>query len=350
MTDFQEPELLTDIPYNNLDLFVKQEEWGIERKRDGHRCLVKLDKTDNSYVARSRTLKPTRLPKEVIAKLQNTIWPDSYTEEDIIFDGELIWLDENRKDHRTKVQAGKNAVPCYAIWTIQGPGTYYERKKILLEFANLNSWIAGEAVEYQALIVEQKSKETFVQRGKIEGWEGYVFKLLDGKYIPGRSKEALRWKFRVTEDYIVIGYTKSDKAKNPFRALVLARYDKNGKLIPRGQCGGGFPDKSIDTEKATRTDIYQKYLENKPVWNTLGKKDKKGKMQYNYVNAKRINKKHSFTDKNWGKSYNTIQFLKEEDWFVVEIQSQKHTENGIPFMPQFVRLRQDKKPRDCKEL
>jgi ATP-dependent DNA ligase len=343
------PMLISDMSGSMLEGMLADPQWGMERKRDGRRMLVRIDNTGAIY-ARSRTLKPAAMAKEVKEALENVKGiKELKLTDSIILDGEMIWICANGEDHRTKVQAGEGARPVFAVWDLlvgefgkddHKEMPFYERKKLLIKLANLNEWRQGRVIECVNTYVKEESKKDLLKEGKKAGWEGYVFKHLGAVYTSGKGNTAYRYKYKATSDYIVIGYTESDKDKNPYRALVMAAYDKKGSLVRKGQCGGGFPDKSDDTEKPTRSDIWEKYLKDKAYWVTS--KD-------DYKRHGQLPKKlpHAFNDKTYGKTYGSIHWLGKKDWFVIEVESQKFTEYGIPYMPQFQRIRDDKTPKDC---
>ena len=338
------PMLAYDLPDEELEVFLKSPEWGMEHKRDGKRMLVRLTSVLKPPEAFSRTRKGLAMPEVIRDALMASKCLSLVSKKDFFLDGELVWLDKNGRDHRTQVQAGgKSAKPVYAVWDIVLPKiSYVKRKALLMELCKVNGWYGNACVQYQSLYVTEESKKKIFKKGKKDRWEGYVFKELAGKYIPG-ARDFRRWKYTVTDDYIVVGFTKSDKAKNPFRALVLAQYDKKGNLVRKGQCGGGFPDKKDKTTKMTRTEIYEKFLKGKKCWLT----SKEG-----VISAppwQPLQAAHDFTDKDYGKTYKTINWLTKKDWFVIEVKSQGLTEYFIPYMAQNqgIRDNDDKLPKDC---
>jgi len=339
--NFPEIPLVSDISNDMLNAMLSDPSYGMERKRDGYRLRVIIS-PNNKITTQTRSGKFYNLPTLLKKSLEQTVRTEKIAGKYILLDGEVLWLDAWGNDHRTKVQAGKDGLIIYSVWDmLLGDGKKfntdvpYKERKISL----INNIKFKEPVVIEPTYVSSSSKSILLQNGKQCNWEGYVFKKLDALYSPGRGEHAYRWKYKVTKDYIVIGYTKSDKDKNPFRALVLAAY-KNKELIRKGQCGGGFPDKSEDTEKPTRTEIYNKYLKNKQYWQTL--KDKT-------IKISKKKPEHKMTDKDYKKTYGTIYWLYKNDWFVIEVESQKFTEYGIPYMPQFIRTREDKAPKNCKE-
>ena len=343
------PMLVSDMNNDMLEGMLADPMWGMERKRDGMRCEVRLE--NGKIKVLNRYLKAMILPDVIKQRLLETKFLSS-DESTLVLDGELTWICKDDKDHRTEKQAGPGARPVFAVWDIlldKKDDNLLERKKYLIKLARNNHWTNSSCVEAQSMYVQETSKRRVFKTGGEEDWEGYVFKRLDVCYTSGKGNWAYRYKYKVTDDYIVIGYTESDKDKNPFRALVLGMYDTRGNLIRKGQCGGGFPDKKDDTEKPTRNEIHEKYLKGQSYWKTL----KDGTKQHNMGNKSphkwKSGKKctHKMTDKDYKKTYGNICWLWPKDWFVIEIESQKLTEYGIPYMAQFQALRDDKDIKDC---
>lgn len=84
-----------------------------------------------------------------------------------------------------------------------------------------------------------------IDRGKEEGWEGFVLRKLDSKIaytMNGKAKRtgSWKWKYECTDDFIVVdaeyGRGKHDKY---FARFKLAQYDNDGNLVDCGYCGPG---------------------------------------------------------------------------------------------------------------
>src|SRR5690606_24741662 len=79
------------------------------------------------------------------------------------------------------------------------------------------------------------------------GLEGAVAKRRDSRYEAGRRSAAWRKvKGRITEDFIVCGYSTGKGARGKtFGALVLCARDEDGNLVHVGRAGSGFDDRTL---------------------------------------------------------------------------------------------------------
>ena len=75
--------------------------------------------------------------------------------------------------------------------------------------------------------------------------EGIISKLADAPYRPGRAKSWLKSKCGMEQEFVIIGWTPSDKPKRPFRSLLVAVNDE-GALRYAGRVGSGFDETLLD--------------------------------------------------------------------------------------------------------
>ena len=76
------------------------------------------------------------------------------------------------------------------------------------------------------------------------GLEGVISKRVDGRYVGARSGGWLKTKCIKRQEFIILGWTASDKARG-FRSLILGVHDK-GALRYAGKVGTGFTMDEID--------------------------------------------------------------------------------------------------------
>ncbi|MGE3960782.1 MAG: non-homologous end-joining DNA ligase [Dehalococcoidia bacterium] len=84
------------------------------------------------------------------------------------------------------------------------------------------------------------------------GLEGLVAKKLGSKYTSGtRSPAWVKVKQRLTDEFIVVGYTKGLNAReSTFGALAIATRDLQGELVSVGRVGSGFDDATLKRLRA----------------------------------------------------------------------------------------------------
>jgi bifunctional non-homologous end joining protein LigD len=72
------------------------------------------------------------------------------------------------------------------------------------------------------------------------GQEGIISKKIDARYNVGqRTKSWVKVKCTRRQEFVIIGWKKSDKAGRPFSSLLLAQ-NEGGKLVYKGNVGTGF--------------------------------------------------------------------------------------------------------------
>jgi bifunctional non-homologous end joining protein LigD len=74
--------------------------------------------------------------------------------------------------------------------------------------------------------------------------EGIISKRIDGKYASKRTKNWVKVKCTLRQEFVVIGWKKSTAKGRPFSSLLLAQNEK-GKLVYKGNVGTGFNTDSL---------------------------------------------------------------------------------------------------------
>src|SRR5205823_15092105 len=86
--------------------------------------------------------------------------------------------------------------------------------------------------------------ERVYKAAKQKGLEGIVAKRRTSCYLEKRSREWLKIKLTQTQECVIGGYTDPKGSRENFGSLVLGLYDDKQRLIPVGQAGSGFTEKS----------------------------------------------------------------------------------------------------------
>ncbi|MXP42012.1 DNA ligase D [Altererythrobacter soli] len=74
--------------------------------------------------------------------------------------------------------------------------------------------------------------------------EGIISKRIDGKYASKRTKNWVKVKCTLRQEFVVIGWKKSTAKGRPFSSLLLAQNEK-GKLVYKGNVGTGFNTETL---------------------------------------------------------------------------------------------------------
>ncbi len=239
MPAFREPQLATLV-----DRPPTGSNWLHETKYDGYRALVAV--ANGTAVAYSRsgldwTARFGAVPA-ACAKLPC---------KSALIDGEIVALDAAGKPDFSALQDALKA------------------NKPLLYFAFDLLELDGETLAEQPLIERKKALARLLAdappplhysehvRGGGEamfaalcaqGYEGVVSKRADGKSRPGRSGSWLKAKCTQRQEFVIGGWSRSDKGRG-FASLLLGVNDGNG-LRYAGRVGTGFDDRTLETLSA----------------------------------------------------------------------------------------------------
>lgn len=142
------------------------------------------------------------------------------------------------------------------------------------------------------------------------GGEGVVIKEIDSPYVEDSRKHWVKVKKQDTEDCVVCGITTgTGKRKSTFGALILGQYDNDGNMVVVGKCSG-FDDETLEM-------LYDRIMDMPEVDDYL---DEPLRGVKRYI-APRI---------------------------VVEVKYMEKTKYGKLRHPVFIRIRTDKKPKECR--
>jgi bifunctional non-homologous end joining protein LigD len=145
------------------------------------------------------------------------------------------------------------------------------------------------------------------------GQEGIISKVIDGKYAGKRTRNWVKVKCTLRQEFVVIGWKKSSAAGRPFSSLLLAQHDpsqRGGKLVYKGNVGTGFNQDTL-SDLAKR----MKPLERKSAPAEVGRPESRG-----------------------------VTWLEPE--LVAEIAFAEFTHDGSVRHGSFLGLREDKKAKD----
>jgi bifunctional non-homologous end joining protein LigD len=302
LEEYIEPMLasLGDEPFDHDD-------WLFELKWDGYRAIAEVNKKNIKLYSRNGLSFNERYPALVaeLAKLNLQA----------VLDGEVVVMNEDDRPDFQKLQHyddNRHLPLIYYVFDIlslknkdltQLP--LIERKKILEE-----TLPANEVIRYSDH-VEAKGK-AFFEQVKKNNLEGIMAKKADSLYTRGvRTKEWLKIKHTHSREAVIAGYTEGRGSRKHFGALILGEF-RNKKLEYIGHTGTGFSDKTLremwDLMQGLRT-------EERPFQQKIP------------VNS-------------------AVTWLRPE--LVCEVKYTEMTRDGILRHPVFMRLRDDKKPKEVK--
>ena len=233
MPEFIQPQLAT---------LVKEppqgDEWLHELKFDGYRMLCHLNRGKVRFWSRNRkdwTNKFSHLGKAIKA----------FPATSVILDGEVVVMDAAGHTSFQKLQqsfkSGDSGLIFQIFDLIYLDGfnltatPLIDRKLILAEL--LESVGGRSPLRYSDHV--EGNGTTFFKQACDFGIEGIVSKLANSPYESTRNRNWQKVKCIKRQEFVIAGFTPSEKSLPGFGALVLGVYDK-GALVYAGRVGTGF--------------------------------------------------------------------------------------------------------------
>ena len=192
-------------------------EWIFERKFDGIRLIAFKNGGDVQLFSRNRL--PQNIPPvaQAIAKLP---------EQQLILDGEITW------GH------GKVAYHVFDVLWVDGQRVtqlpLVERRRLLSNL-QLNDPL------HRVAAIENEAPWELAQK---EGWEGVIAKHVDSVYEHRRSKQWLKMKCELKQQFVVGGFTDPQGARVGLGALLVGYYEGDDFCFA-GKIGTGFDTKLL---------------------------------------------------------------------------------------------------------
>jgi bifunctional non-homologous end joining protein LigD len=310
----------TDTPFDNKD-------WVFEVKWDGVRAILLHNKAKEAITEiQSRNSKNITHHYPEITKAIGTVVKSN---ESIVLDGEIVVLnkecipDFQMHQKRMNVESQRDI----EFLSNEIPATYFVFDILYIDGRNVEELQLSDRRKILNSVIVEGSKririsEYIEEKGKAlfksvieRHLEGIVAKDKHSKYHQGiRSSAWLKIKGILTQDCVVVGYTKGEgNRQDYFGSLILATYDDRGKLSFIGHSGSGF---GFDQLKETLTVMQRLRTDN------------------NFCPVESV----PYTN-------NKPTWLKPE--LVAEVKFSGWTQDLIMRAPIFLRFRYDKQPSEC---
>lgn len=225
--------------------------WSFEPKLDGVRVIAYKRGGQITLISRGGLEIQSRFPRVVtaLAKLDG----------DMILDGELIALSEGKPDFQTLMDAyhgniKDGGVHFYVFDALYAAGKslvkdrYEDRRAALIR--TVPKGVAVSPIDS----IEEHGKLLYENAVEL-GFEGIIAKRRASYYQQGkRGPDWLKIKQYESDDFFVVGWQEGKGGRQgTFGSLLLASME-DGRLIYRGNVGGGFSDRQLeDMTKRLRT-------------------------------------------------------------------------------------------------
>jgi len=205
--------------------------WVFEEKYDGIRVLAYKEGKRVSLHSRNDIDRTENFP-EIVAAIAN-LKPTT-----LLLDGEIVVFDRSRVSRFQLLQQSKGH-PFYAIFDCLYANGSDLRQKPLLDRRKM---LERVVLIYKALLLSRRlSADGFdaYNLAKQRGYEGLVAKDSASPYVERRSKYWLKVKVHQEDEFVIVGFTAPQGARQHFGALLLGVYEHD-KLRYVGKVGTGF--------------------------------------------------------------------------------------------------------------
>lgn len=290
------------------------EDWLNEFKLDGYRVLVRLRDGEATLFTRAGndwTEKWSKLARAFEGLPAREAW----------LDGEVVALDEEGRISFQLLQnwarAGqKVSLSCYLFDLMYLDGVdlrktpLSERKQLLRELMQdqpksgpllFSEHVQGHGPEVHAQACAHQM-------------EGIVSKRADAPYYSLRSRDWLKVKCALRQEFVIGGYTDPEGSRSHFGALLLGVYNDDGELQYSGRVGTGFDEKTLAN-----------------VWKKISKLE---------------SAKPHYSKPPTGSEARGVHWMKPE--LVAEVRFAEWTGSGNVRHASFIGLREDKKPAEIR--
>src|SRR5262245_32183288 len=214
-------------------------EWVFEQKFDGIRLLAYKKGDDVQLFSRNH------LPQDLPA-IQHAI--ERLPHEELILDGEITWRGGHVAYHVFDIMWLDNR----NVTTL----SHEERRDLLAK-------LPLEAPLHRVDLIDDASPWERAQR---EGWEGVIAKRRGSIYEHRRSKEWLKMKCELSQNFLVGGFTDPQGKRVGLGALLVGQ-KKDDEFVYAGRIGTGFDTKLL-LELRTRLDKLE--IEKTPFTKAIG--------------------------------------------------------------------------------
>lgn len=217
--------------------YFSNPDWIYEPKLDGIRCLAYKRSTGVEMYTRNKLALHGAHP-EIRTALEAI--PHRY-----VVDGEIAATIGGRTSFSALQQRGmlpsdrrkvKVHYHVFDIMRLDGAdvreGSTLERKALLKE-----AGFGGGAIK---LVVHRRTHgQRYLEEACAKGMEGLIAKRADGPYTSGRSKDWLKFKCSLEQEFVIAGWTDPQGSRTGFGALLVGYYE-GGDLRYAGKVGTGY--------------------------------------------------------------------------------------------------------------
>jgi len=199
---------------------------GLQKKLDGFRYRIRINKTSCKFYSSSGDLVPAfpQVEKQLRKAFDKNIayWEKNYGVTEYILDGEMYNHELVQKKGFEAIQKAcgtrtiDGSTPAYTIelrdqlefhlFDVVLDAPYTTRKKILPSFIDGKSVVEVETIE---VIADEKIIDQYFEQFLAEGYEGLMLRVLDQPYEHKKGRQLLKYKPLMDAEFKIVGFKKS---------------------------------------------------------------------------------------------------------------------------------------------
>ncbi|MGA3147182.1 MAG: non-homologous end-joining DNA ligase [Acidimicrobiales bacterium] len=218
------------------------DDWLLERKLDGERCVARKVASEVRLESRSGKDLTSTYPEVRLAVAYQR-------SRDLLLDGEVVAYDgEQTSFTRLQQRLGvtrpsrelvANYPVVYCVFDLlEADGEDLTDRPLVERRSRLMKAIRSSTALQHTEAWHDDSRRRFADACR-SGWEGLIAKRADAPYVAGRSKDWLKLKCVWEQEFVIGGYTDPGGSRTDFGALLVGYYEQ-GSLRYAGKVGTGY--------------------------------------------------------------------------------------------------------------
>jgi bifunctional non-homologous end joining protein LigD len=223
------------------------DDWLLERKFDGERCVGSKDGDEVRLESRTAKDLTSRYPEIVDAMA-------ALKAERLVIDGEVVAFDGDQTSFsrlqqrlgvsRPSAQLVKAFPVVYCVFDLlEIDGEDLKSRPLEERRKRLAKAVRKRAALQVSEAWRDESERRFTDACR-SGWEGLIAKRAAAPYVPGRSRDWLKLKCVWEQEFVIGGYTDPAGSRTDFGALLVGYYE-DGDLRYAGKVGTGYNAKTL---------------------------------------------------------------------------------------------------------
>ena len=220
----------------------ERDDWLFELKYDGYRIMAYVEGGDVKLISRNGNEFTDRFAQVAQSLLD---WSDGRS---MVLDGEMAITDEAGKtdfqalQNYMKKPGGKNLT--YIVFDLLAlDGEDLRGRRLIERKQTLESLLKGAPKNLYFSRHISGNGEKSLEAACEAGMEGIVGKRADSVYSGTRNGDWVKLKCDTRQEFVIGGYTRTDKKPEGLSALLLGAYEGR-ELVYAGRAGTGFTEKT----------------------------------------------------------------------------------------------------------